>query len=243
MLPNRYQRKRRIVSDIIFVIFINMVFAFLFSKFDLFERFYHFSRAFEAIELDEVVPLGFTLLLSLIYFSFRRWRESVAYLLIAEEQISKDPLTKLLNRRDLERKLGAEWDRFLRYHEDFCIVIFDLDDFSDINDSLGYVEGDRVLIEVANMLTENTRKTDFCGRWGEEEFLILCPVCKGEQAVILAEKLRAALYRTLRDGLELSASFSVVQSDSTESVEALMKRAHWALHKAKKRGKNCVVSG
>ncbi|MCP4323548.1 MAG: GGDEF domain-containing protein, partial [Alteromonadales bacterium] len=137
---------------------------------------------------------------------------------------------------------ATEWDRFLRYHEDFCIVLFDLDDFSDINDNLGHVEGDRILIDVAEMVGSNTRKTDYVARWGEEEFIILCPVCKSEQATIIAEKLRSNLYRTLKDGVELSASFAVAQSDKTASLEELMKRVHLALHKAKGRGKNCVVS-
>ncbi len=93
------------------------------------------------------------------------------------------------------------------------------------------------------MLNSNTRKTDNVARWGEEEFLILCPVCKGEQGIILAEKLRSTLYRTLKDGIELSASFAVVQSNKLTSLEDLMKRTQLALHKAKGRGKNCVVSG
>lgn len=243
MLPNRYQRKKKILFDLVLILLINAICAVIFAKFDLFERFYHFSREYESIQLDELFPLGFVVMISIIYFSFRRWHESSTYSLIVEEQTYKDSLTKLFNRRTLESKLAAEWDRFSRYHEDFCVVLFDIDDFSDVNDNLGYVEGDRVLTEVAQMLSENTRKTDFCARWGEEEFLILCPVCKSEQAVILAEKLRAGVYRTLKDGVELSASFAVVQSDSTESLEALMKRLDWTLHKAKKRGKNCVVNG
>ncbi|WP_169337474.1 GGDEF domain-containing protein [Psychromonas hadalis] len=217
--------------------------AFFFIKTDLFEQFYHFSREYESIQLDELFPLAFMLLMSVVYFLSRRLHECATYRSIVEQQASQDPLTKLFNRRTLERKLEAEWDRFLRYHEDFCVMIFDIDDFKVINDTLGYVRGDRVLIEIAEMLINNTRKTDFCARWGEEEFLILCPVCKDGQALILAEKLRSTLYRTLQDGVELSASFAVVQSDNSTSLEELMKRVHFGLHKAKKRGKNCVVSG
>jgi diguanylate cyclase (GGDEF)-like protein len=104
------------------------------------------------------------------------------------------------------------------------VVLFDIDDFSATNENLGYVEGDRVLIEAATMLLNTTCKTDFCARWGEEAFMILCPVCKSEQATLLAEKLRSNLYRTLKDGVELSASFAVAQSDKTTSLEELMKR-------------------
>lgn len=236
-------QKKSILLDIVLIIFVNVAFIFLFMKMDLFERFYYFTRKYEYIQLDALFSLGITLLFSLIYFISRRWYETYVYSQHASEHASKDSLTKLLNRRAFESHLSAEWDRFLRYHEDFCIVLFDLDDFSHLNEVLGHVEGDRVLLDVAHMLNGNTRKTDLVARWGEEEFIILCPVCKSEQGAILAEKLRASLYRMLKDGVELSASFAVAQSDKSGSLETLMKRMHLALYKAKGRGKNCVVSG
>ena len=235
--------KNSIFFDLIVILLVNVACAFLFIKMDMFERFSQFSREYESIQLDELLPLVIILLISIIYFISRRWHESFIYSKLAGDRSSKDSLTKLLNRRTLESHLAIEWDRFLRYNENFCVVLFDIDDFSDINDSLGHVEGDRILIEVAKMLNSNTRKTDLVARWGEEEFLILCPVCNDGQASILAEKLRSSLYRTLKDGIELSASFAVAQSDKTSSLEELIKRAHFTLQKAKGRGKNCVVSG
>jgi diguanylate cyclase (GGDEF)-like protein len=172
--------------------------------------------------LDELFPL--TLLISLVFFVLRRWRDSICFSQMAEQKASKYSLTKLVNWRTLESTLGTEWDLLLRYNEDFCVVLFDIDDFSATNENLGYVEGDRVLIEAATMWLNTTCKTDFCARWGEEAFMILCPVCKSEQATLLAEKLRSNLYRTLKDGVELSASFAVAQSDKTTSLEELMKR-------------------
>jgi diguanylate cyclase (GGDEF)-like protein len=235
--------KKSIFFDLIVIAIMTAILVFVSVKFDLFERFYHFTREHQSMQLGELLPLSFVLLICTLYFVLRRWRESVKYSHTVEENASRDSLTKLLNRRTLERALGAEWDRFLRYNEDFCIVLFDIDDFNEINKNLGNLEGDRILIEVSKMLQINTRKTDFSARWGEEEFLILCPVCKSEQAVMLAEKLRAALYRNLKDGIELSASFAVAQSNNTDSLESLIKRADLALYKAKQRGKNCVVSG
>lgn len=235
-------QKKSIIFDLLLVFSFNIGVIFLSIKLDLFERFYHYSREYEFMQLDELFPLSVTLLMSLVYCGLRRWRDSINATLIAKQKASKDALTKLFTRRALERSLSIEWDRLLRYNDDFCVVLFDLDDFSAINESLGYLEGDRVLIEVSNMLSTTTRKTDFCARWGEEEFLILCPVCKSEQATILAEKLRSTLYRTLKDGVELSASFAVAQSDKNTSLAELMKRVEATLYKAKKRGKNCVLS-
>jgi len=95
-------------------------------------------------------------------------------------------------------------------------------------------------LDIADILLNNMRKTNFCARWSGDEFLILCPVCEIAQAIILAEKLRADMYRTLQDGVELSVSFGVSQADSKNSVEGLLNQAEQALLKAKKKGKNCV---
>ena len=235
--------KNTIFIELFFIILINVVLLFLFINMDLFERFYLFSREYESWQLDELVPLGFILLLSLIYIFARLWRKSVVYARLTKDAASKDLLTKLFNRRALELTIATEWDRYSRYHEDFCLVLFDIDDFGDINDALGHLEGDRILTDIASIVSQNTRKTDTVARWGEEEFLILCPVCKSEQALLLAEKIRSKIYRTLKDGVELSASFAVVQSKPTQSLEELIKRTDFTLNKAKKRGKNCVVSG
>lgn len=235
-------RKKTILIEFIAIILANAAIIFLFIDMQLSNRLHSFSRFYEWLSLDLMILLSFLLLMNIIYLLIRLWRNSVAYANTTKQFASKDLLTRLHNRRTLEHTLATEWDRYLRYHEDFCLVLFDVDDFSDINDNLGHVEGDRVLMDVANMLKENTRKTDSIARWGEEEFLILCPVCKSEQAAILAEKLRALLYRTLKDGVELSASFAVVQSNPTQSLDDLMKRLDFTLHKAKQRGKNCVVT-
>lgn len=229
--------------ELLLVIVVNIVLMFFYVELDLFQRFYALSLEYQSFPLGELLLLTVTVLLSMFYLVIRLWRKSVVYARLTKGLAAKDLLTKLHNRRTSEHTLQTEWDRYQRYHEDFCLLLFDIDDFSEINDSLGYIEGDRVLMDLANMLRENTRKTDSVARWGEDEFLIICPVCKAEQGAILAEKLRAMLYRTLKGGVELSASFAVVQSNPTQSLDKLIKRVDLALHKAKKRGKNCVLIG
>jgi diguanylate cyclase (GGDEF)-like protein len=235
--------KKTIFIEFMFILLLNASIIFLFFEMQLAIRLDEFSNMHEWLSLDILLLFSFLLLINIIYLLVRIWRKTVAYANSTKQFASKDLLTRLHNRRTLEHTLAVEWDRYLRYHEDFCLVLFDIDDFSDINDNLGYVEGDRVIMDIANMLRTNTRKTDSVARWGEEEFLILCPVCKTEQGAILAEKLRALVYRTLKDGVELSASFAVVQSNPTQSLDDVMKRLELTLHKAKQRGKNCVVTG
>lgn len=236
-----FQLKKSIIFDIIVLFLVHIILIFAFIEVDVVERFYHLLREYKQIPLNYFLPFLFSFSLCVICIFLRR-RKNASKLSLTEELTAKDPLTKLLNRHTLRRNLVSEWHRFQRYHEDFCIVLFDIDDFSNINDSLGYIEGDRILMDIADMLKNNTRKTDYVARWGEEEFMILCPVCKAEQAAMLAEKLRSSIYRILKDGVELSASFSIVQSSSNRSLEELIKRVHLGLHKAKGRGKNCVVN-
>jgi len=177
-----------------------------------------------------------------MYLAARYWCDSVKFAALAEEQAFRDPLTELLNRHAMEYKLSSEWHRFIRYKELFCLVILDIDDFKMINDNFGHQRGDEVLKDIAEKLELNIRKTDHCARWGGEAFLILCPVSEIAQAIILAEKLRSDICVTLKDGIELSASFGVSQADPDTTLAELIKRTDLALYKAKLKGKNCVAS-
>ncbi|WP_019616440.1 GGDEF domain-containing protein [Psychromonas ossibalaenae] len=238
----KYRHKKNLVSDIILLLLLNVLFWLSFGKMELFELLYEYSRSHEELELDEFIPLTFVLMLSFMYFAIRRWIDSVKFAAFAEQQASTDSLTELLNRRAIEYKLASEWHRFIRYKEPFCLVILDIDDFKKINDNFGHLKGDEILKEVAEKLDANTRKTDFCARWGGEEFLILCPVSELAQAIVLAEKLRINIHRAVKGRIELSASLGVSQADPNTSLQDVIKRADLALYKAKLKGKNCVSS-
>lgn len=233
----KQQQRNKIIFDLLFILLLNsLVFIFL-DKISLFRE---YTYLYEKIQLEQVMPLILMLLLSFFYFSIRRFFESWQFFKFAESLSSVDLVTKLYHRHKLESKLTLEWFRFIRYHEPFSIILLNVDDFKEINKALGYQEADRVILDIADILLNNMRKTNFCARWSGDEFLILCPVCEIAQAIILAEKLRADMYRTLQDGVELSVSFGVSQADPKSSVEGLLNQVEEALFKAKKKGKNCV---
>ena len=233
----KLQQRNKIIFDLFLVLLLNsLVFIFL----DNISLFREYAYLYEKIQFEQVMPLILMLLLSFFYFSMRRFFESRQLIKFAESLSSVDPVTKLYRRHKLESKLTLEWFRFIRYHEAFSIILLNVDDFKGINKALGHQEADRVIVDIADILLNNMRKTNFCARWSGDEFLILCPVCEIAQAIILAEKLRADMYRTLQDGVELSVSFGVSQADSKNSVEGLLNQAEQALLKAKKKGKNCV---
>ena len=227
--------QKKALLDIILIVLFNILFWLLFKEKNLF-------NLLQEYEFGYLLPLILSLPFSLLYFSIRRWFECAKLTSSAQQQISKDVLTKLYNRRALEEKLLIEWQRFSRYKEPFCLIMIHIDDLKIINDSFGHHEGDRIIVEVSEKLLQNTRKTDVCARWSGTEFLILCPVSELIPLVALAERLRADVYCLLKDGVELSISLGVIQVDQEKSIDELLKKVELQLYKAKRMGGNCIVN-
>jgi len=153
-----------------------------------------------------------------------------------------DYLTKLYNRRALEDFLKREKAISDRYGIPFSLILLDLDYFKMINDLYGHQVGDRVLVEVANLLKSNLREADIVGRWGGEEFLIILPNTRFDEAIKVAEKLRNLLCNLKVPPVEvITGSFGVSEYRQGESYEETLRRADIALYKAKSEGKNCVI--
>ncbi len=155
-----------------------------------------------------------------------------------------DELTGLFNRRHLEEMIERELGRLQRYAEPASIIMFDLDHFKEINDSLGHEAGDRVLRQVARLLEARIRQTDTGGRWGGEEFMILCPGARDDQAAELAEQIRGFLASLHMEGVpKITASFGVTAIQASDSSEELLRRVDALLYDAKRAGRNRVVAG
>ncbi|GAB3037304.1 sensor domain-containing diguanylate cyclase [Bowmanella dokdonensis] len=158
------------------------------------------------------------------------------------KQLSEtDSLTKLYNRRKLDDILVSEIGRAGRYETPLCVIILDIDHFKHINDKFGHLKGDKVICKVAELLKQRTRQTDHVGRWGGEEFLLICPGIMLEKALQLAEKLRTTLeQQTYEEGLIVTASFGVAHFQAGDSVDTLVSRADKALYQSKQAGRNQV---
>ena len=159
------------------------------------------------------------------------------------EKISiTDRLTQLYNRHRLDKALYDEKNRADRYAEVFSIILLDIDHFKSVNDTYGHNVGDIVLIEIANILKENVRATDVVGRWGGEEFLIICTNSDIEATKIVAEKCRSAIesfeFTTIK---HKTSSFGLSTYKKEKSIEGLIKEADDNLYKAKERGRNRVI--
>jgi len=163
---------------------------------------------------------------------------------VAQSRASTDALTGLANRRALDDALTRMVAQSLRSGTPLAAIAIDLDFFKAINDELGHETGDEVLEAVAGALRENTRASDFVGRWGGEEFCVLAPDTPADGARQLAESLRAAVARTSVPGVQrqLTASFGVaICPEHATSAELLLRQADRALYAAKHGGRNRVV--
>lgn len=152
-----------------------------------------------------------------------------------------DRLTGLYNRLRLDHVLVDELHRSQRYASCFSLILMDVDHFKAVNDNYGHAVGDQVLVEVAHLLGEGTREIDVVGRWGGEEFLVICPDTNFDGAMATAEKLRQLIanHAFLAVGTKTS-SFGVASFRDNDTVSAIMARADAALYRSKANGRNRV---
>jgi len=158
-----------------------------------------------------------------------------------ERVAATDQLTALPNRRKLDEVLAYELGRAQRYGGALAVILADIDHFKATNDTHGHPAGDVVLASVAAVLRAGGRSIDSVGRWGGEEFMVICPQTDLAGAAALAEQLRARV-----DGAALpvvqhqTCSFGVAALAPGESAAALVARADAALYRAKTAGRNRV---
>ena len=162
------------------------------------------------------------------------------------EELSRiDGLTGLYNRRYWQECLDDEFGRAQRYGTGFCLLLFDLDHFKQINDRYGHPGGDEVLRVVARRLGPLLRAADIIGRFGGEEFAVLLPNTVPDGALVVAERIRAAMKTepvAFEDWqISFTASIGLARFDPQDtSATELIGRADEALYRAKRDGRDRV---
>ena len=154
-----------------------------------------------------------------------------------------DPLTGVGSRRLLEDKLEFEVARARRYRRPFSVAIIDIDNFKTINDVLGHATGDIALKKLAACMKVQKRSPDVLARYGGDEFMVLMPETKADDAISLLERLRAKVQQIkLAENLLITFSCGITESlpDRNDSATDVMRRADLALYEAKSAGRNCV---
>lgn len=158
-----------------------------------------------------------------------------------------DSLTELPNRRYFEERVEESFARACRFDEPLCMVMFDVDKFKQINDTLGHAAGDVVLRELGGVLKSRARASDVVARLGGDEFALLLLKTSRDEAKIFAENLLAKVvvyeFRYGDHVIPVTLSIGVAHFTHTpQKIEVLYKAADDALYQAKQRGRNQVAT-
>lgn len=160
----------------------------------------------------------------------KKYNEQLKYL------STTDTLTNLHNRRSINQILDEIKNK------KFSVILLDIDHFKNINDTYGHIIGDEILIKFSKLLKSNVNINDEIGRWGGEEFLIICKNTSESEAVNIAERLRFIFERENFDiNKKVTASFGVHEARKNDDIKDILARADIALYKAKENGRNQVI--
>jgi diguanylate cyclase (GGDEF)-like protein len=155
-----------------------------------------------------------------------------------------DELTGLCNRRALEERLAAEISRSLRHQLHTSVLLLDLDRFKVVNDTMGHAAGDRLLVQVGQVLRRQCRALDVVGRLGGDEFLVILPMTKPAEAKVFVARVQASLREIEKTNPEFGActlSMGIAESPHHgTTVSSVLAAADNALYRAKRSGRNTV---
>lgn len=163
-----------------------------------------------------------------------------------------DALTGFYNRRQLEERIKQETAKAKRQKTPLCAIMTDIDFFKRVNDIYGHAAGDLVLKTVSKTIRSQLREYDIAGRYGGEEFVILLPFTKTDEAVMVAERLRKAIENkkidiskvnldTPNKIINVTISSGIYELKNSDAADKLLKKADKALYEAKETGRNKVV--
>jgi diguanylate cyclase (GGDEF)-like protein len=184
-----------------------------------------------------------TLLIEGMYIFRPLFRKLIDYMLKLTKMASIDELTGLLNRRVFNEKLAEAYALVKRYNNDYTIVMFDIDNFKNINDTYDHSAGDEAIKSVASIILNHSRNTDYCFRTGGEEFIVLLPQTGLDDAIQFAERCRASVQNSQHSqkiNTQLTLSGGVAEITKSYIISPL-EQVDKALYRAKFIGRNVIV--
>ncbi len=160
-----------------------------------------------------------------------------------------DPLTGLYNRRYFIEQIELEFKRAKRYNRDLSLLMLDIDHFKSVNDNYGHQVGDIVLRKISSIIINQLRDSDLAFRYGGEEFMVILPETKPDDAINVAKRMKQEImdtehtYRTLH--FKITASIGIVSIKDMlgtfETVDDIIKKVDDNLYKAKNSGRNTII--
>ncbi|MEJ2661848.1 MAG: diguanylate cyclase [Desulfobacteraceae bacterium] len=157
-----------------------------------------------------------------------------------------DGLTKLYNSRYFYNQLKAEIDRTARYQRPLSLLLMDIDQFKEYNDSFGHLEGDKVLLRLGQIIRTCLRKMDSAYRYGGEEFTVILPETEGDEAATVAERIRSSVSseaffpKNRNEKFTITISIGVTEYIHDEEIAIFVQRADKAMYLSKQSGRNRV---
>ena len=176
-----------------------------------------------------------------LFDEIQRANERLEYLAVT------DGLTGLFNYRHFRDRLDEEFTRAKRYNLPLTCMLLDIDDFKQVNDTYGHLQGDVILREIARRTTSATRKSDIVARYGGEEMVVIMPQTSLEGAEIYANRVLANVNSSPYEGIPedrpvtVSIGVAAIDPDTTPDYESLIRHSDEALYRAKEEGKNKVI--
>ena len=241
MPHKKYIHRPTVIKDLIILALVNAGLIIVFSHFDTLEWLYQVSRNHEGLELDELIPLGITISISLLVFSYRRIKELGLMAKTLEQMSLVDPLTGLPNRRSGQIRLIAWCQKAQRRGRTFVVYQLDLDQFKQVNDLYGQMIGDEVLKQIAQVLNQFLPDSALLCRWLDDNFLIalrLDTIDNPHQYAYQLQTLISDNIMATTAPLTTSIGYKIWQHDQV--VEDILHDVEDALMHAKHLGRNQI---
>jgi len=155
-----------------------------------------------------------------------------------------DDLTKLYNRKSYNENLEKLLFQYKRYNTPFSIIMYDIDDFKQINDTYGHSVGDDVLVEMSKLIKLHIRESDYIFRIGGEEFIILLTETQIDKAKLVSEKIRNSVENNLNtiENEKITISIGLTEVKENDTEDSIFKRVDSLMYESKNNGKNRVTS-
>jgi len=241
MPHNQYFHKPTLIKELIIVTVFNLIMLVIFLYFDVLEFIYHLSREHEDFELDELIPLGITVALSLLVFSYRRIKELGLMAQTLERLSLVDPLTDLPNRRAGQIKVMSWCKTADKLKKSFVVFQIDIDNFKVVNDLYGESVGDEVLVLTSKIITKTLPENTFLYRWLDDSFIVIWPTSPTLMPFELAEKIQQSINGNIMPStLSLTCSIGFSLRSVGQSPEDLLHDVDDALMQAKDSGKSKI---
>lgn len=231
----RFILKQGVAKSALFITILSVLLSVLIAKLAS-SLFGNFNLAL-AIIVPALIALPFGYIFINLYIELEKVREEVHAMAITDE------LTHAFNRRHFMNLAAQELGRAKRYQHPLSIIIFDIDNFKDVNDNYGHLCGDAVLREISSTCRTILRQCDVLARFGGEEFILLLPETSESNALKVANRLcqlvaiHVVEYKNAQIRVTISAGVTTFKP-TTDTLDDLLNRADQALYLAKRLGKN-----